>query len=301
MAMEPGRIDQQGLKPLQDAVAGFLERLRYLDKTSPHRGAFNDLWGAARQLEAALNAERGTPRPVPRQPYESSRKKSHSGATRPDEIEETHESYGVIHISRVSGSSRRLFGSSVRHGHFFTMKVSRAKRVAGEFGEHFYDTTQICEVHMTAAQFVDAITTMNQGEGIPCTILRVEGVLMDDVPDDAGSELRIIAEGAKEEFEAIAEGFVKAEAELDDLLAKKSLTKDDKQRVKEAVYRARRYFKESAPFAAQMLTEMTEKVVVKGRADIESFMRLALERAGIKSIKDSGGHLILESDTEKKS
>jgi hypothetical protein len=272
VSKEPGRIDQQGMKTLAEAVESFLTRFEQLSERTPYKSAFNDLGGVTAQLEASLNAFHGTPRPVPRHGYESSRKKSHPGATRPDEIEETHESYGVLHIARVSGSSRRLFGSSVKHGHFFTLTISRAKRIAGQFGERFHDTTRICEVDLTAAQFVDAITTMNQGSGIPCTITRVEGVPMDDVPDDAGSELRIIAEGAKEEFEAIAEGFVKAEAELDDLLAKKSLTKDDKQRVKDVVYRARRYFKESAPFAAQMLTEMTEKVVAKGRADIESFM-----------------------------
>ncbi len=297
---EPERIDQQGMKSLETAVGTFLREFRAIAANTAYKSAFHDVSGSLAQLEASYNKARGKPRPVPRQSYESKRTQMHAGDIGERKVVERHESYGVIHISRVQGSSRRLFGSSVKHGHFFTMTISRAERHADSFGESFYETTRICEIYMSAAQFVDAMTTMNQGAGIPVTISRVEGVPMDPVPESAGSELKVVADNVGEGLRAVGKLFKDAEKELDGLLDKKALNKDDKQRIREAVYRARRLFDDSAPYAAKVMGEVTERMVAKGRAEVDSFLRLALEHAGIKSIRDSDGHLVLGTGEKEK-
>lgn len=290
---EPGRVDHQGMKTVEEAAQAMLDRITELSERSPYKSAFGDLSTAAHQLRAALNAARGAPTPVPRQPYEAKRTQQMGDRNAVPDVREKHESFGLILFGRSQGSPTRLFGSSVLHQHTFSLTITRAERISGQFGEQFFGNDDVVRVRMTAAQFVEAITAIGQGCGVPCTIERVEGVAMDPCPEGAGSDLRIIAENFGEQMEQLGKTFETNEKELDGLLAKKSLTKDDKQRIKEAVYRARRFFLDSAPFAAKVFGRQTEQMIQKGRTEVESFLRLALEHAGIKSIKDADGRLVL--------
>lgn len=294
------RTNHQATKTLEEAVAVFLDDYRERIKDARFGDTIKTLHHVVDQLEASYLARVGSAPEVPRKAYSAERTKS---GLRDVEFEESHESYGLVSVSRVHGSGHRLFGSSVKHGHFFTMSVRRARRLAGTFGERFYEQhggAPIVDIAMTAMQFVDLITSANMGSGVPCTITRVEGVPMDPPPVDMGSELRMIHESFAEETKELQSTMKSTLADLDTLLAKKSLTKDDKEAIRHVVWRADRFFSDHAPWMLKFFGETAEKMAAKGRAEVESFVRLALERAGIKAIRDSGGELLLGAPEEKK-
>lgn len=97
---EPGRVDHQGMKTVEEAAQAMLDRIAYLSETSPYKSAFNDLSSVAGQLRAALNAARGTPDPVPRQPYEATREPQMGDRNGVPDVREKHESFGLIHFGR---------------------------------------------------------------------------------------------------------------------------------------------------------------------------------------------------------
>lgn len=86
----------------------------------------------------------------------------------------THPAFGMVQFSRSGdGTSRKFFGSEVSGHTTFTLQIVRGEQIWSLHESHFFgDSTPIVEVEMTAAQFVQLLTTMNQGSGVPCTIRR---------------------------------------------------------------------------------------------------------------------------------
>lgn len=302
-----GRSVHQSIKTLEDAVGTFLADLkdyRARRKLSKHGGGdngeitANDLWSMLGKLDAAFRASTGNAKEVPRKSYERKSQQSCRG----DEIEETHESYGLVQVNRSQSGHYRLFGSSVEHQNYFTMRVMRGKRIAGDTGERFSTDGRvpIIEFSMTSAQFVEMITNQNSGEGVPCTLEYVEGVRMDHTPDDAGSELKVMSDLFKERLTKVVGELDAHDAGLGVMLEKKTFTKADKEQIRGAVNAAARLLSESAPFVIKIFGEHVEKAAAKGKLEVEAFIATALHRVGIQAIRDTGGTLLLGSGEDEK-
>jgi hypothetical protein len=303
---ETGRSVHRSIRTLEEAVEmhiadleGQLEAQRKAEERKDVRGSWRSIknvWEPLRKLRAAFEAHAGRPAEVPRKEYE---RKTTVGADRNNEIEERHESFGLVNISRIQGYSK-LWGSSVRHQHYFRLQILRGKRVVTGTMEHFWDDGRVpvVEVSLSAAQFVEMITSQNIGSGVPCTINYVEGVPMDEVPEGAGSELKVMVEMFEDRMVEAVDAVRKTDDEISELLSKKSFTIADKDAIKAAIHKARRLIDDSAPYILKTFGEHTEKMVAKGKTEIESFIQLAVQKAGIKAIKDSGGTLLLGAGDE---
>jgi len=297
---EDGKSTHQSIKSLEDAVESFIadmeDRLAAMEKNSSRWSSLSASLTPLTKLKAALASHTGRAPNVPRKPYERTVSRSQHDRS----VEERHESYGLLQINRVSGG-RNLFGSSVQHQNYYVLQVVRGKRVTKEHGEHFWgdgSRLPIVEVAISPAQFVELITTQNIGSGVPCTIIGVEGVMMDPTPDDAGSEVKLIAEGFAERLEDAVSKLNIHDDQLSTMLDKKTFTKDDKEQIRAAVHAARRLMSETAPYIMSLMGEHTEKLMAKGRLEVESFIQLALTKAGIKSVRDNKGVLLLGSGDE---
>lgn len=85
-----------------------------------------------------------------------------------------HESYGILGFHRASCSGAQpLFGSSIKHRDtiMLTLKTGHMRRSLNE--DWFYGDRTLFEVEMSATQFADLITSLNQGDGVPVTIRRM--------------------------------------------------------------------------------------------------------------------------------
>lgn len=304
---ETGRSVHQSVRTLEEAVEHFLADVEAIfaarDAEKDHRRGWHSLESVhdpLHKLRAAFEKHMGRAPAVPRSPYRREVKIDASGR-RDNEVRERHESYGLVHLSRVQGYTR-LFGSSVRHGSYFQLRIYRGQRIVREHGEHFWNDGRvpIVEIALSPAQFVEMITAQNMGEGVPCTISAVEGVSMDPTPDDAGSEVKLIVELFQERLRTQLDGMRGLEKGLNELLAKKTLNKEDREQIRETVRRLARLFDDSAPWVTKLVGEHAEKIVAKGKMDIEAFIQLALHRAGIQAIKDAGGTLLLGTGEEQK-
>lgn len=292
------KTDHQATKTLEEAAAAVIDEYYARSEKARFLDGHSDLRRFIAQLEASYLAHIGRPTEVPRKPYHVNRTVSHGDV----EFEESHESYGLVSMSRVSGGGQRLFGSSTSHGHYFVLRVLRGRRIASARGERFFEDARasIVEIAMTAAQYIDMMTTPNSGSGTPCTILRVEGISMDEPPPDMGSELKVIHTSFTEEVQDVQKAMKTALADIETILAKKSLTNADKEAIRRIVWKADRLLSDAAPFVLKIFGETAERMASKGKMEVEAFLKLVLERAGIKSIRDAGGNLMLGSSNEDK-
>lgn len=95
--------------------------------------------------------------------------------------------------------------------------------------------------------------------------------------------------------ESLARQLKTADAQVAEILAKKSLTKDDKEQIRKIVHRVNRLMNDNAPFAMKLMGEHTEKLIAKGKAELDAIITMALRQAGIKAIEANGGVLSLPS------
>lgn len=233
--------------------------------------------------DAADRLEQGAPQ-TKRIPYKSQVEKRMG---RDGEEVETHESFGVAGFSRISGSMH-LFGSNLdNHGTAIAFRVKRAERCHSLSQDWIHGHGQpIVEIVFSAAQFAEAITMMNMGDGVPCTIRSVEGVMMEPVPDEVVAENVKIRENFKDNLGEIVANLKQAEAQVNHLVdSKATISKGRAKEIAGVLSSARATIESNTPFILRQFQESTQKVVTQAKAEVEAFVSLALRRAGVEHIK----------------
>ena len=201
------------------------------------------------------------------------------------DIEEEHESFGLIAISRVSGG-RRLFGSHLeQHQHFISLTISRAKVIHGLSYDRYHPTRELIEINMSAAQFAEAITSLNSGVGATCTITDVDRVPMEGVPEEAQAEHRKIREGFEAKLADTVAELDKACEDFQTLLDNpKGISKGRAREMMKHLEHARMEIKNNTPFMVDQFRESADRVVTSAKAEIEAFALSVLHRAGMAAL-----------------
>jgi hypothetical protein len=186
--------------------------------------------------------------------------------------EETHPAWGLIGASRVSsgGQGAALFDSDIRHHHYVVVRLSRASRQRNLGHDHKYAEEQIVEIEMSEAQWASFVSTMNVGQGVPCTIDRVGMERMPGVEYEPR-----LAVSMDEVDNAAHESMEKIQAAFD--AYEQHQTKANRDTLKYAIKNA----PANTGFAAKSLSEHAENVVQRARADIEAMVVSKAEQLGI--------------------
>jgi ElaB/YqjD/DUF883 family membrane-anchored ribosome-binding protein len=245
-------------------------------------------------LEAALDEAEGIEAGTKRKPYKAETVKSYGHDD--GRLRESHESFGLIGFSRVSGGAH-LFGSHLeRHQHFITMTLRRAS-VEHDLSRDWYHSDgrmPVVEVWLSASQFAEAITTMNHGEGVPCTIAEVEGISMERVPDEVRAENVKLRDEFKRKVASRVAEVRKVFAQVDKLVETgSSVSKGRAREIRDALGQYLNRIDRDSGFVVDSFNESAEKVVQNAKAEIESMMNLALQRAGVKALRDGDATLAL--------
>jgi len=198
-----------------------------------------------------------------------------------------HPSYGMVSFARVShGGKTRLFGSAIHsHQHTIRLRIAPGRR-RHSLSMDWYGSAgfgDLIEVELSAAQFASLLTTMNVGEGVPCTIRHVGGKRMDD-PPEVETEQEAVRVGFGEKLAGLIEKLKAAAKDAEARLAKPSLTKADGRAIKEALDLALREIACNLPFVVEQFQEAAERVTTTAKAEIEAFMVGAIQRAGFKAL-----------------
>jgi len=173
-----------------------------------------------------------------------------------------HESFAMLGITRSSCSfSQNLFGSSIQHSHTIKLKIAPAKIDRMLNRDWFHANTKpYIEVEMSYSQFAEAITSMNVGDGVPVTLRRLDGRMIEDCPQfdkrqefekefekemlKIGKSLRVLTE--------------QAEALLSE---KKPPTKADKETILKGIKMLRQEIESNVPFIQSSFNEQMDKTL----------------------------------------
>jgi hypothetical protein len=185
---------------------------------------------------------------------------------------EHHPAWGVIGASRVQSTGTYLFDSDMRHQHYVVVTLRQARRTRDLNHDRIMADSRlpIVEVAMSEAQWASFVSSMNTGDGVPCTIERRDGQRAPGFPHEArlAESMREVSEAADKSLEAIREAFALVEAKP---------TKANIRNLGIVLGNA----PASMRFAASSLTEHAENVVQRARADLEAMVVAKAAQIGL--------------------
>ena len=205
---------------------------------------------------------------------------------------EKHESYGVLGFSRVSSHPAiPLFGSSIKHGSYITLRIKEADITRDFQRDWIYGGKDLIEVHMSATQFADALTSMNVGDGVPVTISYVKGDVWDkdkrqfrNSPPETEFKKRAQNE-LKEEMSQLADRLESLSKSAKEILEGKGPIKaGDKKTIINSIDGLIQEVKSNIPFAHQCFAESVERTVTEAKGEIDATYQTIRERLGDKAL-----------------
>lgn len=200
---------------------------------------------------------------------------------------EQHESYGIVGLSRVTcgaaGGGINLFGSSIRQSEVIALRLATA-RVQREVGRNWYSADKhIIEVYLSPNQFAELVTHMNVGEGVPCTITRHQGRMMQPCPEYNQGEkferdfrndvLRIM----QRTHDLIAD--VKARFD------KKNVGATDKKAILDELAMIQQDIEQNLPYVHSTFREAMDKTATEAKAAVEAFVENKIRSAGLDALQ----------------
>ena len=186
--------------------------------------------------------------------------------------DEEHPAWGLIGASRVTSTPGAvLFDSDVKHQHYVTVRLSTVSRRRDLHRDWLYPEREIVEVAMSEAQWASFVSSMNAGQGVPCTWLHRDREQMPEMPFEPRlAESMDEVRGAADEAAAqVAEAFAayKAQKNVGNLRHLEAMIANMPANI---------------TFAAKSLNEHAENVVQRARADIEAMVVAKAESLGIE-------------------
>lgn len=204
------------------------------------------------------------------------------------EREHRHESFGVARVNQNTHSGgQNLFGSPVSdHFQTFSLTIERAVAVedaegTGAMSIHGEGPCLI-SISMSAAQFLELITSHNRGEGIPCTITRFDRKLVPPPPRPPTDVER--AHGA-------FEGRMRQLADrLDEYIERVSaaaskLPKRDQDALRREAAQLRQEIAQNIPFFLRTFTEAAERIVTAKKAEVDAWLSGVVRAAGLERLR----------------
>lgn len=211
--------------------------------------------------------------------------------TRDDEEVMEHESYAVLSFSRINGHPGNLFGSHLKeHYTFVRMTLRRARRTHTLAHDWYFSKGGIplAEVDMSAAQFADLITTMNSGDGTPCTLRLLDGKRI-EAPPDAENEAEKVRTSFQKKAGEIGDKLRKAKEGVEEILAKKTISVADRKEISSIFSKFLMEVEHNMPFMLESFEESTQKVVTHAKAEVDAFTTQAVLAAGLDALAKRDG------------
>ena len=183
-----------------------------------------------------------------------------------------HPAYGTIGFARRTGSrGEALFGSSIEHRDTIAVTLRTGIVTRGLNTDWFTGENEIIEVEMSYSQFADAITSLNMGSGIPCTIRQMKGVgrlpdpefqnKRDQYTQELKTQLNASSAEAKELYKNISEI----------LTTKQSITKKDREEILKSLSRIVNGFDSHTEFSFKQYQEQLTRTIHEAKCEVEAF------------------------------
>lgn len=196
---------------------------------------------------------------------------------------ESHPSYGVINIHRVSGL-RTLFRSQLNHHNWIELTISEAEVIQDlKAYDHVMGRKEIISISMSETQFAKMVSSMNLGCGTPCTITDREGKRIPDPPFQ--DRAAFVQNGHEKHLEQSEEALSDLAGHLEEMLeAKKRPTLAELRDIQRQIAGFMSMFRANSKYYRERFTEEMETIVEAAKTEIEAHVSRVVEKTGIEAM-----------------
>ena len=216
----------------------------------------------------------------------------------------THPMYGMISFSRAGyGGTQNLFGSSVPCNTVINIRLKKGYVERDLNHEWFTGRECLFEVALSPAQFAEAITNMNCGDGVPCTIrynsAEKQKYNLNDCPYEP--QFTVYAHEFTKTCQSANENVNKLIGNAKALLNQKNIKKSDINELIQVLNKISRELNSNLPFVQSSFNEYLNKSVDEAKQEVEAFIQHRLTQLGVESVKqlnESNSITITDSKTD---
>jgi hypothetical protein len=199
-----------------------------------------------------------------------------------DDVKTEHESWCLVSANRVSGRSDDLFATSIDHQHTVQLTISRAAEYRSHGYGHYLDREQLILVEMSPMQWAELITSMNCGQGAPCTLRRLGGKQVKGQKHETET-VRIQGEFSDRAKE-VGRKMREAVNEVKEKLAKTTASKKVQTEIVDIMQTFARNFDDYMPFMHKLFVEACEGTVTEAKSAVDAFVTHAVVSAGLEHL-----------------
>jgi hypothetical protein len=192
----------------------------------------------------------------------------------------THESYGVISISRFTSNKGQFFNSDIIHNGGITITISNAETTRKYGSNTVFATNDLIEVTMSNNQFIDAITSGMNTSGVPCTISRVGNKRIPQINHVEDQKLLFqqdMSDTHKKYHDRIEEILLM----LDGNIGKRKAAE-----IKSELEILKSHISSNTNFVMKTFTEAMENTVTEAKASINGYIDQKVHSLGIEAFKN---------------
>jgi len=195
-------------------------------------------------------------------------------------MKETHESCGMINICKFSSNKSTFFGSDITHQGGISITISTARKNRHLSKDWYHMDRELIEIEMSHSQYVDAITSGMNTSGVPCTIKRVNGKIIErinhviDKKDVFSSEMKKTQDAYK--------------IKIDDIIAnlEGSIGKRKKADIVRSLITLKTHIESNNTFVLNQFDRAMEKTVTEAKQSISMFIENKINTLGIEKAKE---------------
>lgn len=197
-----------------------------------------------------------------------------------------HPSFGQISFSRVNGNGTNFYGSELPQDHYITMEVKNSEIQRDLTQDRYYAIgIPLIKIRMSAIQFAEMITSMNHGSGVPCTIERLVGQKVEDLPSHENRKdfvHRKFEDRMKDFANSIRENQKKAK----EIVKKKTLSKQDIHDLTHQLEWLTQEVESNIPFFAKCFQETMDEVVSEAKLEVENAIQHKISTLGLNALHE---------------
>ena len=198
--------------------------------------------------------------------------------------EQKHPSFGQISFNRVNGNDTKFYGSELPQDHYVTMEVKNSEIVRDLTQDRYYAVgIPLIKIRMSSSQFSEMITSMNCGSGVPCTIERLGGNKVDDLPIQE-SRKEFVHRKFEDRMKIFTDSIRENQKKAKEIVKKKTLSKQDIHDLTYQLEWLTQEVEENIPFFAKCFQETMDEVVHEAKTEVENAIQHKINVLGTNAL-----------------
>jgi len=193
-----------------------------------------------------------------------------------------HPSYGQIQFNRTTGHGK-FYGSELDQDNYISLEISTSEINRTLTQDWYFPNEQLIRVRMSSGQFSELITSMNNGGGVPCTIERLKGEKIPDLPTKE-SRKDFVHRKFEDRMKDFANSIRANQFKAKEIVKKKTLSKQDIHDLTHQLEWLTGEVERNIPFFAKCFQETMDEVVHEAKLEVENAIQHKINTLGLTEL-----------------